>query len=153
MVVTLIGADLAYLDRFSSNLATVGLFLFVSGGWIISLSLHEFGHALVAFVGGDESVDRRGYLSLNPLKYTNIVLSILFPLVILLLGGIGLPGGAVYVNPQAIRSRGMRSLMSAAGPIASALCGSCSSSLFWRCSLQCRRLMVKRRRNRQNQGR
>jgi len=38
------------------------------------------------------------------------------------MGGIGLPGGAVYINPGAIRNRHMRSLTSAAGPIATTVC-------------------------------
>ncbi len=113
------GAFLAYSG---GSLAQVGVFVFVLGGWLISLSLHEFGHALVAFLGGDRSVVAKGYLSLNPFKYTQLFLSIIFPIVILLLGGIGVPGGAVYINPNAIRQRWMRSLMSAAGPFATFLC-------------------------------
>ncbi len=117
-----IGASASYLDQIPPPLASVGFFVFVFSGWIISISLHEFGHAVVAFLGGDESVERRGYLSLNPFKYTNPLLSILMPLFIMLIGGIGLPGAAVYINPSAIRTRWMRSLTSAAGPIASLLC-------------------------------
>ena len=99
------------------------IFLFVIIGWLVSLSLHEFGHALIAFLGGDESVADKGYLTLDPLKYTHPVLSILFPIVFLLMGGIPLPGGAVYINTHAIRSRTMVSLTSAAGPIATLLFG------------------------------
>lgn len=96
-------------------------FAFVTIGWVISLALHEFGHALMAYFGGDFSVAERGYLTLNPLKYTHPVLSILMPVLFLLLGGIGLPGGAVYVNMGAIRSRRMQSVVAAAGPAANAL--------------------------------
>jgi Zn-dependent protease len=99
------------------------LFLFVTGGWLISLALHEFGHALVAFWGGDSSVVDKGYLSLNPLKYTHPLLSIVLPMVFLLLGGIGLPGGAVYINRLAIRKNYMHSLVSAAGPLATLIFG------------------------------
>jgi Zn-dependent protease len=98
------------------------LFVFVAGGWVISLSLHEFGHSVVAFFGGDRSVADKGYLSLDPLKYTHKWLSIVFPLIILAMGGIGLPGGAVYINMNAIRSRWVRSLVSAAGPIMTGIC-------------------------------
>lgn len=99
----------------------VPVFLFVVGGWIISLCLHEFGHALTAYNSGDASVEAQGYLSLNPLKYTQWLLSILFPLLILISGGIGLPGGAVYINMGAITDRRLRSLVSAAGPMMTAL--------------------------------
>src|SRR5207244_12367125 len=51
----------------------------------------------------------RSYLSLNPLKYTHPVLSIALPIVFLLIGGIGLPGGAVYLNERAIRTDWWRS--------------------------------------------
>ncbi|MGB8647303.1 MAG: Clp protease N-terminal domain-containing protein [Anaerolineae bacterium] len=122
LIATLLAADLSYMDQLFPSPARLALLVFVLGGWVLSLSLHEFGHALVAYLGGDHSVSQKGYLSLNPLKYTNIVLSIVLPLFILLMGGIGLPGGAVYVNQAAIRSRGMRSLTSAAGPLASTAC-------------------------------
>jgi Zn-dependent protease len=103
-------------------LPVLSLILFVTGGWIISLCLHEFGHALVAYVGGDSEVYYKGYLSLNPIKYAHPVLSIVLPLIFLLLGGIGLPGGAVYINRHAIYDKRMHSLTSAAGPIATLLC-------------------------------
>ncbi|WP_233220817.1 hypothetical protein [Chlorogloea sp. CCALA 695] len=46
--------------------------IFVCVGWILSVCLHEFDHAIVAYWGGDTSVKDKGYLTLNPLKYTNI---------------------------------------------------------------------------------
>jgi len=97
------------------------VFFFVIGGWIISLSIHEFGHALVAFLAGDKSVADKGYLTLNPLKYTHPVLSIVFPIVFLLLGGIPLPGGAVYIDRSMIGKKWQQSLVSAAGPMGTLL--------------------------------
>jgi Zn-dependent protease len=98
--------------------ARAALFAFVLIGWLISLCLHEFGHAVAAYAGGDHSVRDKGYLTLDPLRYTNLQFSIILPLVFLAMGGIGFPGGAVYVDMRAIRSRARRSLVSAAGPIA-----------------------------------
>jgi Zn-dependent protease len=95
--------------------------LFVVGGWVTSLCIHEFGHALVAYLGGDRSVASAGYLTLNPLKYAHPVLSIVLPVVFLFLGGIGLPGGAVYIDERAIRSNRWRSFASAAGPLGNLL--------------------------------
>jgi Zn-dependent protease len=95
--------------------------LLVVGGWVTSLCIHEFGHAFIAYLGGDRSVASAGYLSLNPLKYTHPLLSIALPVVFLLIGGIGLPGGAVYLNERAIRNDRWRSLASAAGPLANLL--------------------------------
>ena len=95
--------------------------LLVVGGWVTSLCIHEFGHAFIAFLGGDRSVASAGYLSLNPLKYTHPLLSIALPVVFLVIGGIGLPGGAVYLNEQAIRNDRWRSFASAAGPLGNLL--------------------------------
>src|SRR5512133_581818 len=96
-------------------------FIIVLIGWIFSLCLHEFSHALVAYNGGDFTVREKGYLSFNPLKYTHPIFSIVIPIVFLLLGGIGLPGGAVYIETWRIRSRKWLSLMSLAGPTANLL--------------------------------
>ncbi len=95
--------------------------LFVCIGWIVSICFHEFGHALVAYWGGDTSVKEKGYLSLNPFKYIEPGYSLVFPLLFLMMGGIGLPGAAVYINNQNLRSRWWQSAVAAAGPIASIL--------------------------------
>ena len=97
--------------------------LFVTAGWITSVCVHEFGHAIVAYVGGDRNVRDSGYLDLNPLRYTNVLLSLVMPVLFLLLGGIGLPGGAVYINRSALRSRSWDAAVSVAGPVGTLLCG------------------------------
>ncbi|MFQ5463584.1 MAG: site-2 protease family protein [Phycisphaerae bacterium] len=85
-------------------------------GWILSVCVHEFSHALIAYLGGDASVRRRGYLRFDPLSYIHPVTSILLPVVFLMMGGIPLPGGAVYIDEAALRNRHWRALVSAAGP-------------------------------------
>jgi Zn-dependent protease len=96
-------------------------FLVVIVGWIFSLCAHEFSHALVAYYGGDTSVREKGYLTFNPLKYTHPVYSILLPMIFLILGGIGLPGGAVYIETWRLRSKRWESAVSLAGPAANLL--------------------------------
>jgi Zn-dependent protease len=94
----------------------VDSFLLIGSGWLVSLCLHEFGHAILAYRFGDRAIEERGYLTLNPLKYSNVLLSFVLPLVFVLLGGFGLPGGAVWVDRGMITGRMRHSLISAAGP-------------------------------------
>ena len=94
----------------------VAVFVFVLAGWILSLILHEFAHAFTAWRGGDYSVVDKGYLTLDPRLYTDPLTSIALPLLFVLIGGIALPGGAVWINRNALRSKGTVSLVSLAGP-------------------------------------
>ena len=95
----------------------VDVFLFIVSGWLVSLCLHEYAHALAGYFSGDRSVADRGYLRLNPLKYTSPLLSIVLPVVVVILGGIGLPGGAVWVDHRYIQSKVKDSLISLVGPL------------------------------------
>jgi Zn-dependent protease len=95
----------------------VDVFLLIISGWMVSLCLHEYAHAVVAYFSGDRGVADRGYLRLNPLKYTHPLLSIVLPVIVVILGGIGLPGGAVWVDHAHIGSKLRQSLISAAGPL------------------------------------
>ena len=103
------------------GLAGIGTFSFIIVGWVFSLTVHEFAHAATAFLSGDTSTSTIRYLSANPLHYINPLLSIVFPLLFVLLGGIGLPGGAVYLQTQYIHDRNLRSAVSLAGPLANLL--------------------------------
>jgi Zn-dependent protease len=100
-----------------------GAVIFVLGGWAISLCIHEFGHAFIAFRGGDYSVREKGYLTLDIRHYTDPVMSIVLPLILLLIGGIPLPGGAVWINHYALRSKRVESLVSLAGPASNLIIG------------------------------
>ncbi|NEQ50203.1 MAG: tetratricopeptide repeat protein [Leptolyngbya sp. SIO3F4] len=93
----------------------------VFSGYVLSVCLHEFGHALVAYWGGDTSVKDKGYLTLNPLKYTHPAYTLWMPLIFLLMGGIPLPGAAVYINVSRLRGSAWRSAVSAAGPLMTGL--------------------------------
>ncbi|MEV0295741.1 site-2 protease family protein [Nocardia sp. NPDC050710] len=115
------GGVLAWGADLDSTRAKVGVFTLVVAGWIVSLCLHEFAHAFIAWRAGDHEVELRGYLTLNPLKYSHPLLSIVLPIVFIALGGIGLPGGAVYVHSHNFSARVQR-LISGAGPAVNALC-------------------------------
>lgn len=103
------------------SLLIMACFFIVLILWVFSVCLHEFGHAWVALKGGDDSVREKGYLTLNPLRYTHPIYSIALPVVFLVLGGIGLPGGAVYIDRSRLRSPVWDTLVSLGGPAANIL--------------------------------
>ncbi len=115
---TALGGVLAWLSGASVRpLSYAGVFIFVIAGWLVSLCLHEFGHAFTAWRFGDHDVAVRGYLTLDPRRYSHPALSLLLPMIIILLGGIGLPGAAVYVRTWFMTPT-RRTLVSLAGPAA-----------------------------------
>lgn len=122
---TVLGGVLAVLaaGARSEPLFVGGVFLLVLAGWAVSLCLHEFGHAVVAYRGGDTSVAAKGYLTLDVRRYTDVGYSFVLPLIILLIGGLPLPGGAVWINQWALRSRAWRTWVSLAGPLANLALG------------------------------
>ncbi|CAN5578380.1 site-2 protease family protein [soil metagenome] len=105
----------------ASRSVQFGAFVFIVSAWVVTLCLHEFAHAFLAWRFGDHEVEARGYLTLNPLKYSHPVLSLLLPLLFIAIGGIGLPGGAVYVHTHLFRSRAQRAAVSLAGPAVNAV--------------------------------
>ena len=115
LAITVAGGALAAAGE--GLVRTGGIVLLVLGGWAASLCLHEFGHALLAYRGGDRSVRAKGYLTLDIRRYTDPVFSLLLPLLLLAMGGIPLPGGAVWIDRSALRSRGVESAVSLAGPL------------------------------------
>lgn len=107
------------------------IFVFVFAGWIVSLCLHEYGHARTAFQGGDYTVAGKGYLSLDFLHYIDPLGSLLLPALILIMGGFAFPGGAVYIQRNLLRSRGWESAVSIAGPAANLLFLAILLAPFW----------------------
>lgn len=110
--VVALGAALANLPQYAGPLT----FAFLMLGWVIAVALHEFGHAFTAHLAGDHTVATKGYLSLDPRRYVDLGTSLVIPLIALALGGIGFPGGAVYLREDLMRSRAWRSAASFAGP-------------------------------------
>ena len=123
-IVVLVYLAVAQIDIFIS-------FGLVVVGWVFSLTLHEFAHALVAYIGGDHTVREKGYLTFNPLRYTHPVTSFAIPLLFLAMGGIGLPGGAVYIEVHRLRSKYWRTAVSLAGPASNALMAVVFAAPFW----------------------
>ena len=116
VALAILGGYLSWDDSRTGVVPRLGVFLLVISGWVVSLCLHEFAHAYVAYRSGDHSVEAAGYLTLNPLRYAHPFLSIVLPILFIVQGGIGLPGGAVYLHPSAFRTRAQQSLAAAVGP-------------------------------------
>ena len=130
IVLATAGAGAILWSNVAPDLTPLWTLTFVIGGWVISLCIHEFGHAFIAYLGGDRSVAGAGYLSLNPLRYANLAMSLLLPVLFLLIGGIALPGGAVYINHSALRTRAWSSAVSLGGPLGTLLCGLLIAGVF-----------------------
>lgn len=92
----------------------------VYGGMVASLVAHEFAHSIVAYWGGDREIKARGYLTLNPFKFMDPMLSLWLPLLFTIMGGIPLIGGRTMVSRTALRSRWWDTAVSLAGPGANA---------------------------------
>jgi Zn-dependent protease len=88
---------------------------------IVSVAVHEFGHAIVAYKLGDDTPKRQGRVTLNPLAHADPIGTFLLPLIGGIYGGGGFGWGKpVQWDPRRIR-RGVRTstasiLVSFAGP-------------------------------------
>jgi Zn-dependent protease len=94
---------------------------------ILSLSVHEYAHAWVAFRLGDDTAARNGRLTLNPLSHMDPFGTLLVPGMNVLLGGFALIGWAkpVPVNPvrfnRKVTMHGGMILTAIAGPLSNLL--------------------------------
>ena len=98
---------------------------------ILSIAVHEFGHAIVAHKLGDRTPERQGRVTLNPIAHADPIGTLLFPLIFLVATGgksIGFGWGKpVMVQPMAFTRRfTMRTghmFVAAAGPAMNVLFG------------------------------
>lgn len=88
---------------------------------VLSIGLHEYGHAKFADLAGDPTPRMMGRVTLNPLKHLDPVGTIL--MVITTLSGVGIGWGKpVMVHPERMRNPRWDHLVSvAAGPVMNAL--------------------------------
>jgi len=86
--------------------------LFLLPGILIGLTVHEFCHALAAYLLGDNTAKEQGRLSFNPIKHIDIV-GFLF----IVIAGFGW-AKPVQFNPENLKSyRRDKAIIAAAGPV------------------------------------
>jgi Zn-dependent protease len=89
---------------------------------ILSLSVHEYAHARVAYALGDDTASRMGRMTLNPLSHIDIIGTLIIPLVAAFAGGLPLIGWAKPVPVTPVRftrkmsMRGGMAVVAVAGP-------------------------------------
>lgn len=90
--------------------------------FLMTVTLHEVAHGYVAYLRGDDTANRAGRLTLNPLKHIDWFWTILFPLGLLLATGGRFALG--MAKPVPVNFRNLRNprldmvLVAVAGPIA-----------------------------------
>lgn len=100
-------------------------FILIGGGLLISASIHESAHGLVAYWFGDDTAKEQGRISLNPLVHIDLFMTILLPLMLILgSGGKMVFGGA---KPTPVNTNNMRHPVM--GEIACTLAGPISNLL------------------------
>jgi Zn-dependent protease len=86
---------------------------------LLSMTLHEAIHGFVAYYLGDDTAEREGRLTLNPIKHIDPFMTILLPLLLAIAGG-PIFGGAkpVPFNPDRLKyDEWGAALVAASGPL------------------------------------
>lgn len=100
------------------------LFAVLLAALILSLTCHEFGHALVAKLHGDPTAERAGRLTLNPLAHIDLM-----GLFMVVLVGFGY-AKPVPTDPRNFRSRRADLWVAAAGPAMNLLLAALAWNFF-----------------------
>ena len=74
---------------------------------LFSLSVHECAHALVAGMHGDDTAERDGRVSLNPIVHIDLLGTVLMPGLMWIIGGLPLFG---WAKPTPVHSANLRPL-------------------------------------------
>lgn len=100
------------------------LFLLIITALVISLAFHEFGHAASAKLFGDDTAQRQGRLTLNPIAHIDPM-----GLLMVVLIGIGY-AKPVPTNPRNYSSPWASPIVAAAGPAMNLLVACLSINLY-----------------------
>ena len=100
------------------------LFALILLALVLSLCLHEFGHALAAKLYGDDTAQRAGRLTLNPISHIDPM-----GLLMVILVGFGY-AKPVPTDPRKFKSRSGDVVVSAAGPAMNLFLAALSINLY-----------------------
>jgi Zn-dependent protease len=95
---------------------------------VVSITIHELAHGVVAIWRGDRTPIDEGHMTLNPLVHMGA-----FSIIALLVAGIA--WGAMPINPARIRGRFGEAMVAVAGPVSNvilALLSLTALGLWWR---------------------
>lgn len=101
-------------------------------GFIFAIVVHEAGHAMMAYKFGDDTAVAQGRLSLNPMVHYDLVGTIIFPIIGIMIGSI--PFG--WAKPVPVDPRRFKQMkagifwVSFAGPLANLVMAFVSTILF-----------------------
>ena len=99
-------------------------FVAILAALIMSLSLHEFGHAFAAKQFGDDTAERQGRLTINPIAHIDLM-----GLLMVLIIGFGY-AKPVPTNPRNYNSFWAQLVVAAAGPMANLIIAIVCYNLF-----------------------
>ncbi len=99
---------------------TILTIVIIIGVILVSMTLHEVMHGFVAYLLGDDTAKLQGRLTLNPVKHIDPFLTILLPVMLALVPGAPIFGGAkpVPFNPGRVKyGEWGAALVAVAGPL------------------------------------
>lgn len=102
----------------------ISLFILILAALIFSLSFHEFGHAFAAKLFGDDTAQRMGRLTLNPIVHIDPI-----GLLMVIMVGFGY-AKPVLTDPRNYTSIWAQLVVAAAGPIANLIIAIVAYNLF-----------------------
>ncbi len=110
----------------------ISLFIFI---FLMTITVHEVSHGVVAYYRGDDTAKRLGRLTLNPLKHIDPIWTVVFPVALFFLGlppiGMAKPVPVNFLNLKNPRQDMI--LVAVAGPISNILLA-CLLVIFYKMS-------------------
>ncbi len=113
--------------------------------FLFALCFHEFAHAYVAKMKGDNTADMMGRLTMNPFVHADLLGTFILPIAGILAGVGGMNGGGGFIfgwaKPVPVNERNLRqprtdmSWVAAAGPLSNLLLGFIATFLYVLCGI------------------